>query len=385
MKSIFFVLSLLCIALHGQAQYNDDVLSYYINGMPVNGVKIKTNLPFTNSTQMPTIMVEGYSYNTGEPINLILNYYITGNAFVKSSVSSAGSYNPPITLAAENGKVVIFIDSRIFYLRFHVRAFANGRTADIEASYTGWTAVDSTLSSTATASFLVPYQNRFSGDVYMPGSSIWKSNGYVGIGTATPGYSLDIYTSYQRATSAAIRHQSSDGHFILMNPSSAGGNYNNLVQSGDLAYIFSGGTPGTGAFVLAPYAVGPSGLRMDSLGNVAIGTAFPKSYKLAVEGTIGTRRLKITQQSDWSDFVFQSDYQLTSLQDVEKYINTNKHLSGIPSAEDVQKEGFDVGEMNKLLLQKVEELTLYMIEEHKQKQKMQDQIDALQRNMKTQK
>jgi hypothetical protein len=105
-------------------------------------------------------------------------------------------------------------------------------------------------------------------------------------------------------------------------------------------------------------------------GNVGIGTTTPGGYKLAVEGTIGTRKLKITQQASWADFVFQSDYQLPPLQEVEDYINTNKHLSGIPTTEDVQKDGVDVGEMNKLLLQKVEELTLYII-------KMQKEIDQL--------
>jgi hypothetical protein len=104
-------------------------------------------------------------------------------------------------------------------------------------------------------------------------------------------------------------------------------------------------------------------------GNVGIGATSTGVHKLAVEGSIGARKIKVNQIG-WADFVFKSDYKLPRLQDVENYINTNKHLEGIPTTEEVQKEGLDLGEMNKLLLQKVEELTLYMI-------KMQKEIDQL--------
>jgi hypothetical protein len=364
MKSILLVLSFICTSICVQAQYYNDVLYYSTSTTPVNGVKLKTNLPFTNNSQMVTIMVEGYAYNVGEPINLTFTYYIYNGAFINSRVSTSGSNNPNITLANENGKVSIFIDSKIFYQRFHVRAIAGGN-GEQAAWFNGWVAVDSTLLGTATANYTIPYQNRFAGNVFMPGSGIWKSNGSVGIGTANPGYPLDIYTSYQQATSAAIRHLSADGHFILINPSAGVGNWNGIVQAGDQSYIFSRGTVGTGAFVLAPFANGSSGLRMDSLGNVAIGTVSAGSNKLAVEGTIGARKMKVTQAA-WADFVFHPDYQLPTLQEVERYINTNKHLQGIPTTEEIQKDGVDLGEMNKLLLQKVEELTLYMIEMKKE-------------------
>gem|GEM_PF-2981858 len=69
MKSVLFALSLLCASLCVNAQYYNDVLSYNINSTPVNGIKIKTNLPFASFTQMPTIMIEGYAFNTSDPIN----------------------------------------------------------------------------------------------------------------------------------------------------------------------------------------------------------------------------------------------------------------------------------------------------------------------------
>jgi len=100
------------------------------------------------------------------------------------------------------------------------------------------------------------------------------------------------------------------------------------------------------------------------------------SSALRVNGDIVAKRLKVIQ-TEWPDYVFAPNYILSSLQDVEKYIKTNQHLPGIPSAVEVEKEGLDVGEMNKKLLQKVEELTLYMIEQQKQIKLLQSQLSSI--------
>jgi len=104
----------------------------------------------------------------------------------------------------------------------------------------------------------------------------------------------------------------------------------------------------------------PRLILMDD-GNVGIGVTNP-TYKLTVEGTIGARKIKVTQQANWADFVFEPNYKLPSLQEVESYIKANGHLQDIPTAAEVQKDGVDLADMNKKLLQKVEELTLYIIE-----------------------
>jgi hypothetical protein len=120
-------------------------------------------------------------------------------------------------------------------------------------------------------------------------------------------------------------------------------------------------------------------VRMSILdnGNVGIGTTAPGPYKLAVEGTIGARKLKITGVTPWADYVFEPDYHLPSLYEVEQYIAANKHLPDVPSAAEVAKEGVDVGEMNKILLQKIEEQTLYLIELKKELNKQQALINQL--------
>lgn len=82
-------------------------------------------------------------------------------------------------------------------------------------------------------------------------------------------------------------------------------------------------------------------------------------YKLSVAGNIRANRVKV--YTTWADFVFEKNYKLPTLEEVEKHIAEKGHLKDIPSAKEVEAKGIELGEMNKLLLQKVEELTLYVI------------------------
>jgi hypothetical protein len=101
-------------------------------------------------------------------------------------------------------------------------------------------------------------------------------------------------------------------------------------------------------------------------GNVGIGTSKPK-HKLSVNGTIQAKELIVTTlANDWPDYVFDTEYKLTSLHELDKYVKSEKHLPGVPSADEIEEDGVKVGEMNKMLLQKIEELTLYVIELKKQ-------------------
>ncbi len=130
------------------------------------------------------------------------------------------------------------------------------------------------------------------------------------------------------------------------------------------------------------------------LGNVGIGTTTP-DYKLDVCGTVRAKEVKVeeftcsnasfngtlaanqitvTTNGHTADFVFEEDYQLRELSEVENFIKTNKHLPDIPSAAAMEEKGVNLAEMNKLLLLKIEELTLYSIEQKKANEKLEERL-----------
>ena len=103
-------------------------------------------------------------------------------------------------------------------------------------------------------------------------------------------------------------------------------------------------------------------------GNVGIGVGTPKN-KLDVNGTIHSKEVKV-DMDDWADYVFKENYALPTLKEVEQHIKEKGHLSNIPSEKEVIENGLSVGESQKLLLQKIEELTLYIIEQNKRIEKL---------------
>ncbi|MFN3939600.1 MAG: hypothetical protein ACK4IY_03370, partial [Chitinophagales bacterium] len=106
-------------------------------------------------------------------------------------------------------------------------------------------------------------------------------------------------------------------------------------------------------------------------GSVMIGSSYsPTGYLLTVDGKIICEELKVQMSESWPDYVFANDYKLMSLYELEQSIKKNNHLPGIPSAKEIEAEGLEVGEMQKMMMEKIEELTLYIIE-------LQKQIDTL--------
>lgn len=110
---------------------------------------------------------------------------------------------------------------------------------------------------------------------------------------------------------------------------------------------------------------------------IGIGTNNPQ-YKLDVNGTIRAKEVKV--ETGWADFVFAPDYQLPTLSEVEAHIKEHKHLPGIPTEAEVKENGTNLGEMNVKLLQKVEELTLYMIQQNKEIESLKKEVQQLRGN-----
>ena len=153
-------------------------------------------------------------------------------------------------------------------------------------------------------------------------------------------------------------------------------------ESGDSNIVSVTTTSGSGGGSGSTNSIwSESGSTASYSGEVAIGRAsVPSGYKLAVDGHIRTREIRVDQDT-WPDYVFAKDYNLPTLEEIQKHIQEKGHLPNIPSAKEVESNGLELGEMNRLLLEKIEELTLYIIqlqdENHKMKKETTDRIKNL--------
>ncbi|WKN40699.1 hypothetical protein [Tunicatimonas pelagia] len=119
-------------------------------------------------------------------------------------------------------------------------------------------------------------------------------------------------------------------------------------------------------------------MTVQSNGNVGIGTTDPKAT-LSVNGDIRAKEIRVMTNIQLADYVFDEDYSLKPLAEVASYVQQHKHLPGIPSAAEVKENGMDVAEFQNKLLEKIEELTLYTIEQEKQISQQQQQIEVLEK------
>jgi hypothetical protein len=110
-------------------------------------------------------------------------------------------------------------------------------------------------------------------------------------------------------------------------------------------------------------------------GNIGMGTEDTYGYKLAVNGAIITEEVTVKVHENWPDYVFHESHDLMPLDKLNSYINVNRHLPGIPSAAEISRDGLKVGAMEALLLEKIEELTLYIIQQDRKIVEMESKIE----------
>lgn len=472
MKNSFYVFRLmkvlvilLFIPMLGYSQYYNDVLSYDFAGTPTNGIKIETNMPYVSGKQMPTIMIEGYSYQTGTPIDIKIVYYIYQDKFVKYKAISNSSYTPDIYLSEENGKVVIFIDDQSYFQRFHVRAYAKKNE---EASwFEGWTHSDTPKASEPTHEVLVPYDIAVPEpepepevpalpiginedgvtQIYAPEGGSFIENGMDVVGAIKIKLPV-LYTSTMLKFRVEVFNYLTDKSFTAI---ISGYNYNAssiwhncsaqiITSSLDNAHKVYFGDDGTNTIVWIGEADSEwkylrvrvtevqathagSGVDVwnknwnvsldvsdfsDSVnrtvsntlpvssgssiwqntnddvyypnpdGRVGIGTS-KLSAELTVNGHIHAKEVRVYTDAG-ADFVFDENYDLIDIDELEKYVTENKHLPDIASEKEMIEEGLHLGEMNIRLLQKVEELTLYIIDMNKKQEALSAEIEKLKKN-----
>ncbi len=187
---------------------------------------------------------------------------------------------------------------------------------------------------------------------------IINKEGEVGIGTPTP-----------KAILHASKNSNTDYTAIIQN---GGGNGKGLnIRAGSV-----GTSQINASFRVSSWDDTMEKFWVGNDGNVGIGTTDTKGFKLGVNGKIAATEVKVAEYANWPDFVFKADYNLPTLQEVENHINEKGHLKNIPSEKEVLENGVFLGEMDAKLLQKIEELTLYTIQQEKKLEKQDKALKA---------
>ena len=209
-----------------------------------------------------------------------------------------------------------------------------------------------------------------------------KGNGNVGVGTSTPNARLEITHGTSGNSGLRFTNLTSSN-----TPSTSNGKALSVNASGDVILVSASGTGGASEWlrngsILYPVntsdnlGIGTttpitklqvSGKTYIGAGTWALGASLsrtPGGYNLYVENGILTEKIKVAIKgtNGWADYVFDDNYKLKSLNEVEEFVKENNHLPGVPSATEIVNEGLDLGAMQAKQMEKIEELTLYMIE-----------------------
>lgn len=289
-----------------------------ISGSPLYYTGLEVNVGGTSNGTLKVRAIEGKKANSTNPDALYLNYYSMNDVHV-------GGNNRPANLFV-HGNLGIGTTSPGAALQ------VNGNTATV-SDFAGYSGVTNDIYPNGIKPSLIIYEN-ISGTVQSGVGGQVTYRGGMSFGNGGPG----IYST---------------------NPNPAGsGVY------GDLRFhtTYWNGTSLSNADRMI--------IKMD--GNIGIGNNDP-SEKLEVtgnalvDGDIYSKKVKVSlDPGNWPDYVFEPDFELKPLNEVETFIKTNKHLPDVPSAKEVEAKGLDLGDMDAVLLKKVEELTLYMIEMKKE-------------------
>jgi len=193
------------------------------------------------------------------------------------------------------------------------------------------------------------------------GSSYLMGN--FGIGTNTPAELLEIRANqpvitFHQPNISSFKMGTSNGIFKLLAMDNGFGGHTGNFSDTNNPYVFS--------FL--------------QNGNVGIGTSTPRE-KLSVNGNIRAREIKV-EATNWPDYVFEEGYKVGKLEELESYIKANRHLPEIPTAKEAESNGVELGAMNKLLLKKIEELTIHLIEKDKQINSLINRVDVLENKKK---
>jgi len=305
--------------------------------------------------------------------NNAINFY-RGGGYQGGYMAFATNDGTEKMIIASNGNVGIGTNSPANKL--DVVGAGNTNLSISAGSGSGNAGIYLTAYNAGTANTATIYTN-YTGDINLTpasGRGSFFTSGNVGIGTTSPAFKLDVMNT----TNAQVMRLQGGGSGSDNTQLWFHGNASNADQ-----WIIGNHISDNGSgrlFQIYDQTQSAARVSIDDAGNVGIGTTAPGPYKLAVEGKIGAREIKVTLANPWADYVFDSAYQLKPLAQVEQYIKDNKHLPEVPSAEEVKKDGINLGDNQALLLKKIEELTLYMIEMQKENAQLKKRVEQLEKD-----
>ncbi len=359
------------------------------------GFTITTTIP-SNKIHNTTIYIKGFDYET-RTIGLQISWFYNGSDFYSTSASSTGGFFPEgITLDNYGQYIKIHINEYSYNQNIEVTAFAD---FNLDPNwFTNWAMDDDggdgvqvqlinrfgevytqnlysygTVNGSygnITNNFNVGWGNTYGGinTTNITVSNKAKVNGMLGIGATLLSPAVPLHTLggvrfeglKDGIPTNKVLSTNANGDLILVNKGGYWQTHTNTTTNPNT--IVYDGIVGIG---ITPSAI--------------LNTTSNPPYKLVVGGKIGATKIRVTE-SGWADYVFADDYKLQPLTEIEKFIKLNKHLEGVPTAQEVKENGVDLGDTQVILLKKIEELTLHLIEQNKKIEELQKVVNKLKKN-----